>query len=64
MNDPSYQTKKKIKEIKKEKKKGHIDDATHLRPHNVHALTPPHTSVHTFLSSSYYIDILNKKDIR
>ncbi len=45
MNDPSYE--KEIKTKEKEKK-GRRDDATHLRLHPMHALTPPHTSVHTF----------------
>jgi len=45
MNDPSYEKRDKDKE---REKKGRRDDATHLRPHHLHALTPPHTSVHTF----------------
>lgn len=45
------------KDKDEERKKGARDDATHLHPRHIHALTPPHTSVHTFLSSSYYVDI-------
>jgi hypothetical protein len=33
---------------KEREKKGRRDDATHLPPHYIHVLTPPHTSVHTF----------------